>query len=605
MRSIHRLSVILFNFATRVVPPGRAVGRVRDLGCVIQKRYQSGPPSLGGRRARTVSYLRRVGAAITVGMSLTRLFALVDPAAAGDSSRAVLPGAVATNEPQFAILPVPDPADEGGQGFVVSGDGSTMAFLRVVGGDTQIVVYDVPAGTLQSVGVGEEPGLDRLGRYITYPPDVPMGSLTIVDILAHTSVLLPDLVYDVRDLQIGDVSIVFLADVKYGDMSGENPPGTFQVYALDRSTKALRQISSAPRHEGPSDEIRGVQSLALAERVNMAAYVARPAPGAPPQVFLADLSRDSIRQVTNAPDRCHDVTISADGTTIACDSGRLITVDTNSGTSTVILPDTSDTGFGSAPKLSGDGHHLAFVSSRDLDARHLNGDGDSEVYSEDLQTGQVVQVTDTVDALAGPSLWAVDEDGGTIVIDLYGPQRANGLWPTNVRAILQLPTANRPPTVSAPMQVQAIIGANTSVPMAAQDPDGDRLQLYVDRGDKRPPNEPQGIGNILLQDRGDGTGSVEITPSGRTEARYMLRVAAFDIHGAVAIKDVTLQTVCPGDCGADGEISIADLVRLVRIALSEDAVASCTSGDADADGQIQVNEIIEAVDANLAGCGAG
>ncbi len=58
---------------------------------------------------------------------------------------------------------------------------------------------------------------------------------------------------------------------------------------------------------------------------------------------------------------------------------------------------------------------------------------------------------------------------------------------------------------------------------------------------------------------------------------------------------------CAGDCDGDGEVSVAELIRGVRIALGE-SDASCTAFDTDEDGEVTVNELVSAVRAALDGC---
>jgi len=60
--------------------------------------------------------------------------------------------------------------------------------------------------------------------------------------------------------------------------------------------------------------------------------------------------------------------------------------------------------------------------------------------------------------------------------------------------------------------------------------------------------------------------------------------------------------VCVGDCGAAGEVTIDDLLRLVNIALDNAPLSDCTAGDANGDGEITIDEILTAVNNALNGC---
>jgi hypothetical protein len=59
---------------------------------------------------------------------------------------------------------------------------------------------------------------------------------------------------------------------------------------------------------------------------------------------------------------------------------------------------------------------------------------------------------------------------------------------------------------------------------------------------------------------------------------------------------------CQGDCGGDGQVTVDELVTMVRIALGDAAVAGCPDSDVDGDGAISIDELILAVTRALAGC---
>jgi hypothetical protein len=63
-----------------------------------------------------------------------------------------------------------------------------------------------------------------------------------------------------------------------------------------------------------------------------------------------------------------------------------------------------------------------------------------------------------------------------------------------------------------------------------------------------------------------------------------------------------LQTTCPGDCGDDGIVTVAELIRGVNIALGTTDLSSCPTLDTTSDGRVTVDELIAAVNAALTGC---
>lgn len=72
-------------------------------------------------------------------------------------------------------------------------------------------------------------------------------------------------------------------------------------------------------------------------------------------------------------------------------------------------------------------------------------------------------------------------------------------------------------------------------------------------------------------------------------------VAARDGRGA-------LDVICAGDCDADGQVAIFELLRGVNILLGNDSLLACPTFDADAGGDVNVNEIVQAVSSALRGC---
>lgn len=61
--------------------------------------------------------------------------------------------------------------------------------------------------------------------------------------------------------------------------------------------------------------------------------------------------------------------------------------------------------------------------------------------------------------------------------------------------------------------------------------------------------------------------------------------------------------MCAGDCGADGAVTVDELVLIVNIALGSASVSQCSAGDVNRDGAITVDEIVSAVNRALGGCG--
>lgn len=59
---------------------------------------------------------------------------------------------------------------------------------------------------------------------------------------------------------------------------------------------------------------------------------------------------------------------------------------------------------------------------------------------------------------------------------------------------------------------------------------------------------------------------------------------------------------CPGDCDGDGQVTVAELIRGVRIAIGLAEASACPPMDRNADGMVNVNELVAAVAASLEQC---
>lgn len=65
---------------------------------------------------------------------------------------------------------------------------------------------------------------------------------------------------------------------------------------------------------------------------------------------------------------------------------------------------------------------------------------------------------------------------------------------------------------------------------------------------------------------------------------------------------VTPALACPGDCDGNGQVTIAELIRGVNIALGNFPASNCAAADRNGNGVVAINELIAAVDASLNGC---
>lgn len=67
-------------------------------------------------------------------------------------------------------------------------------------------------------------------------------------------------------------------------------------------------------------------------------------------------------------------------------------------------------------------------------------------------------------------------------------------------------------------------------------------------------------------------------------------------------EDVYAEQACAGDCDASTDVTAAELVGIIHIALGSADVSACIPADLDGDGRISVDEIVRAVRSALRGC---
>src|SRR5262249_32831672 len=66
------------------------------------------------------------------------------------------------------------------------------------------------------------------------------------------------------------------------------------------------------------------------------------------------------------------------------------------------------------------------------------------------------------------------------------------------------------------------------------------------------------------------------------------------------------RAACAGDCDANGEVTIDEIVSMVNILLGDSAFSVCPAGDANNSGDIEINEVIIALNNLLLnGCAGG
>lgn len=84
----------------------------------------------------------------------------------------------------------------------------------------------------------------------------------------------------------------------------------------------------------------------------------------------------------------------------------------------------------------------------------------------------------------------------------------------------------------------------------------------------------------------------------------IVMTVGFVADGAPLLPGATpTPALCTGDCSGDGQVTVDEVLKMVVIALSLDALEACTAGDANSDRRITVDEIMRATMFALDGCG--
>lgn len=200
--------------------------------------------------------------------------------------------------------------------------------------------------------------------------------------------------------------------------------------------------------------------------------------------------------------------------------------------------------------ISEDGCRVAFSAVGDLDPTVENEDQSLEVFMADCATGTISQVTDTHPALdcnptvapCGPVVRAMDSVGDALLVANTGAT-LNGLplplSPVALRVVSR--HENRQPILQVPPVITAPADVVTDTILRATDPDGLPITFFV-----------QGVGFTLgtfadsvVNDHGDGTAELTLSPLSKELGQYVVRVAVFNEAGGVAEQDVQVVVSAP------------------------------------------------------------
>ncbi|MBI4517250.1 MAG: S8 family serine peptidase [Deltaproteobacteria bacterium] len=516
------------------------------------------------------------------------------------------------SNPRYALIPVPDRYDEGGDNVTLSADGSRLALGRADrnGGDSGIWLYDAETRNLRRVASGGG-YLAPNGRWLVYAGRIPgesrYNSTVLYDVDHDTHNVVETTQYGFPSIEavVGPLDLAATRMVlrTNRDPANQNPDGQLQAFIFELPHGPMRQITSVPLGIPGADAINDMRISFDGSRVVFTSAAALDplfSTDGRQQVFVYDDRTQTIRQLSGRPSDppafVERLTSSADAGTLAYLAGTdVFVVDVTSGRTDKVVDVNSHY---SPPALSGDGRWLAFTSAADLDPAVGNPDLLGEVFLLDLATQEISQVTDTVRNAEEATVHTVDSVGGTLVVDPGGELSGAEVQPLLTRALRRGSRVNRRPNLVADAPLVAPEGQRTVMSLRSTDADGDPLTFYA----QRVPPFTIGISNNRLRDlaaselidHGDGTAELALTPRHNETGCYLVRIAVFDEAGEVDVRNIELiidDAQPEGDANCDGRLRPDDIHALIHALFDPEARAHCVTADTNDDGLVRVNDL--------------
>jgi Tol biopolymer transport system component len=463
------------------------------------------------------------------------------------------------SDPQFAVVPIPDPRNQGAGDAALTADGTRIAFSRVSprgSWTSDLWVYDTRVRELRRVATGElyAGTLSATGNAAIYfgyrrgrsPHFRPcrrgeLGALILSRFdLGSLNACLPLSIGSINGLEInGDGNrVAFISDHVFDPSLGDSD-GSWELFLYNVVEGTLRQITNGPKSPYTVDTLPEVFDLALSTDGSHLAFTSlyeldpTASANGRRQLFTYDDRVERFWQVTGrpgAPQNGERPSWCADGSKVAFHSDEgLFVADTISGTVEQIA---DDRGSPSSPFLSADGRMLAFQAALDLDPRVGNEDLNPEAFLMDLVSGAVHQATDSIDNPYGVGLSSIDAAAHVFIANDPGDlSHVSVPFRPGASRLIRRRPSNRAPLLSAPTRVLAQPGATTRVALRANDPDGDPVVFTV-----RPLWQASSSYHTVLVDHGDGMADLHFMSDQTASGTYPLRVAAFDDAGGAGVR---------------------------------------------------------------------
>jgi Tol biopolymer transport system component len=201
------------------------------------------------------------------------------------------------------------------------------------------------------------------------------------------------------------------------DLTGENGDGNFEIFSHDDISGTLSQVTHTTAGGSHVPSISGDGSRIV---FHSSADPIGHNPDGNLEIFLFDAATGGLTQVTDATGRdSQDPAISGDGSTIAFESWanltgkntdrsrEIFTYDVATGNLTQVTD--SFSGQSQGASISADGRRIAFHSNANLIGQ--NGEGNFQIFLFDATTSEVTQVTDSQYLYASSFDAAISSDG--------------------------------------------------------------------------------------------------------------------------------------------------------------------------------------------------
>lgn len=482
------------------------------------------------------------------------------------------------------------PVALGALGIAVNPNGTTVYVASVSG---TVSVIDTASNKVTATLTIDKP------ERVTFAPD---GTFAYVSEVGAAEIAIVDTTQHrlIGNIRVGQapLGVAFTSDARTAYVANAN---SADVHVIDTGTRTVTEVIRA-----------GYSLLNVAVHPDgHTAYVTswENVPGTDPNagaLLVIDTSRNAV--TTRIPVVGSRLTVSPSGEFLYVMGDQLSVVDTRSNevTTTIPLPDLGEpSGLAVSPNGS-----RVYAGGRN---RHSCG--------EIPCAGPVVLVIDALTATVAGRIEHPEEGTATdIVLTPDG-----GLAYVTVKPIRTGKPSDPPPPVpsaegllvidTATLQVIATIPVRAPLRIAMR-PDGrfayvataSDSVVVVDTTDH---HIAASVAVGLLQR------SIAVTPDGSFayvvfgSSIAVINTATNQLAATIPIGgspfDIAIGPdvgrFCPGDCSADGRVTIDELMTGVLIVLGEGSIESCLFLDADGSGQVTVDELVRAVHAALAGCG--